>query len=581
MKGIGGYIWQMKEGEKPEVREEGNATKKCLYQKISYNNIFIEWNVTDKFEKDKCCKKTEKYVCVLDGVILNKNKLFSQYGCQEIFALIVTMYKKNGEQFFKEFRGMFSGFFHDREKDIILIFTNHSGEKTLFYSIDNKGTLFWGSKVQIVQRFLDQNSVTYNLDIAAAYSMLSYAYMYDSLTLIEQVKRLRAGEYIRVFSGNWEVKSYYKVKNEVVNRLSEEEAIEEIERLFSDAVSMQLKKNEEYGYFDYIPLSAGLDSRMTTYCAAKLKGKPSYNFTYSETGQLDFKIPMKIANELKNHWGFKNLDNGLALYDIEESARIADGLIYYVWPAQLRDIFKYLNLEKMGLIHTGVIGDVIIGTFFKGAGNEPYRIGDGAYSKRLTPKLKEIVKEADYPNYEIGMYYNRAFNGACLGYTLTFQEYTEAFSPFMDVEVMNFCLSLPLEYRKHHRIYYKWVGKYYPEVLKYEHNGIKIPTYRYPDIVIKGKRINLERIPSLIKTMVKEKTALRSGMNPFEYWYRNNLELKNILDDYLSENIERLDGYGELKSDTEFLYKQGNTLEKLQAISLVAAVKMLFDKNSR
>lgn len=556
----------------------GDRTDGGFYKKVEYNNICIEWNVINKFYKDKCCEQVGEFVCVLDGVILNLQNLLCKYHCYKISDLMIIMYKANGEAFFNEFRGVFSGFFHDVAEDIVLIFTNHSGEKTIFYSIDNRGNVFWGSKVQLIKELFDQNAISYNLDIAAAYSLLTYAYMYDSLTLIEQVKRLHPGEYIRISPEKIDIKRYYHVDNAVTCKMSEKEIIEQIDKLFTNAVTMQLEKNKEYGYYDYVPLSAGLDSRMTTYCASRIKGEPLHNFTYSETEQLDYKISMQIARELRNHWGFKNLDNGLALYEIDASAKIGDGLIYYAWSSQLYDIFNYINVSKVGLIHTGVIGDVVIGTFNKTDKVQQYRIGDGAYSKKLIPKLENLINEKEYLNYETGMYYNRAFNGACLGYALPFGIVTEACSPFMDVDFMSFCLSIPLDYRLNHKIYYKWVGTYYPEAIKYPHNGVKIPLYIFPDISIRGKNVNLERVPSLISRKIQSKINPRNGMNPFDYWYHHNNKLKNIMDNYFVSNSTYLKDYPELKQDADMLYQTGTTIEKIQVISLIASVNMFFGK---
>ena len=249
--------------------------------------------------------------------------------------------------------------------------------------------------------------------------------------------------------------------------------MQNIEEKFRNAVKMQLDKNKEYGYENYAPLSAGLDSRMTNYMIKKIINTPIYNITYSQTDQLDEKIPKQISAELNNHWIFKNLDNGLALYNIDESIKFTDGIIYYAWPSQLYDYMKFMNTDKMGIVHTGVIGDVIIATFNRDLRNRKYEIGDGAYSKRLIKNLKELMHEKEYDNYEIGMMHNRALNGAVLGYSMTFQYYTEAMSPFMNIEFMEYCQSLPLKYRISHNIYYKWVKKYHKEAGKYAHNRNK------------------------------------------------------------------------------------------------------------
>ena len=301
------------------------------------------------------------------------------------------------------------------------------------------------------------------------------------------------------------------------------------------------------------------------------------NITYSQTGQLDEITPAKIAEELKNHWIFKNLNNGLALYFIDESLKFSDGIIYYVWPSQLYDFMKIINTDNLGIVHTGVIGDAVLGTFFKGE-KYIYNVGDGAYSKKLISKLIKILDVKNYDNYEIGMFYNRAFNGAVLGYSMVFQNYTEAISPFMNTEFMNYCLSLPLKYRKRHDIYYKWVNKYHPNASKYSHNGVRIPKKSKFEIKIKGNKYSISSILSISGNKLRNRFNRRNNdMNPIQQWYDNNEELRNKMDMYFKDNIYLMSKYQDIKLDMEELYNLGTATEKTQVITILSFMKKYFE----
>lgn len=541
-------------------------------QNIVRNAGILAFSGSSKFNKDELFCEIDNYIIIINGVILNALDLKKKYKCNSMQKLIVTLYNSFGDTFFNNFRGNFSGYFEDKKFNKILIFTNHSGDETVFYLEKSKKIIF-SSIVSNIIDYLKYENEKIEIDLAGAYSMLTYAYMYDDITLIKGIKRLLPGNYIKIVNNNFDIKEYYQFNNTPNNKISENEAIDEIDRLFTEAVQLQLKKNEEYGLLNIAPLSAGLDSRMTNYVLRKLYKGPIYNITYSETGQLDFSIPSEISRELQNHWIFKNLDNGLALYDIDTAAKLSDTLIYYGWTSQLNDFIKCVDKTKMGIIHTGVIGDVIIGTFFRDVnGNKKYSIGDGAYSKRLLNKLGKYIKEKDYPNYEIGMLYNRALNGATLGYSKVFQQCAEAMSPFMNVEFLNYCMQLPLEFRLNHNIYYKWVKKYYPEATKYSHNGLKITTSKYA-LNLRGKSIKIDTIPSRIKNICKNKLNKIYGMNPLDYWYDSNSNLKEYMDDYLDKTIYVIKNNQELKNDVLDLYNVGSVIEKTQALSLVAIIK--------
>ena len=547
-----------------------------IYKKINSGEWFLELSSIKKFENDKTLYEDESYIILLDGVILNLRSLKQEYNKDRLEDLLILMYNKLGNNFFNSFRGNFCGFFRDKKSDKTLIFTNHTGDKTIFYSYNNNELIF-SSEIKYIIDLMKKNNISYNVDERGIYCILTYAYMYDDLTTIKEIKRLLPGNYLKIENGKLEKLTYYKISNEIIEtRESEDEVIEKIEEKFKKAVKLQVEKNNEYGYDNYAPLSAGLDSRMTNYMIKKFTNKPVYNITYSQTKQLDEKIPAQISAELKNHWIFKNLDNGLALYYIDESINFTDGIIYYLWPAQLYDYMKELNTENMGIIHTGVIGDVVLGTFFKNYQKKDYEIGDGAYSKKLINKLKSKINIKEYDNYEIGMFYNRAFNGAVLGYSMVFQYYTEAMSPFMNVDFIDYCLSLPIEYRMSHNIYYKWVRKYHPEAGKYSHNGKKIPKSNAIKISFKGKKYPLRSLPSMIKNKINARFRKNCNMNPVQYWYESNNDLKDKLDEYYRSNIHLMNEFKELQADMTNLYNFGTAIEKVQVISVLMFMKKYF-----
>lgn len=545
-----------------------------IQKKIKYNNWHFELVSDKKFENDKIIFEDEKYIGLLDGVMLNLKCLLDKYKAENLQTLIKKMYITNGEKFFSEFRGNFSGCFYDKNKDMTLIFTNHFGDKTIFYN-QLKNKVIFSTKIDDIVKFMQKQEIKYTLSKAGIYCLLTYGYMYNDITPFNEIKRLLPGSYLKIKGTNCEIKKYYNFINNVYITETEDEIIDNIEKKFQYSVQLQLEKNKEYDYKDLAPLSAGLDSRMTNYVIKKIHKEPILNITYSETMEEDFKVPMKISNELKNHWLFKNLNNGLALYSIDDMIKYTDGIIYYMWPSQLNDFTKLIEKDNLGIIHTGVIGDVVIGTFFKDLNKKQYELGDGAFSKKLLSKLRQYVDIVNYSNYEEGMMYNRACNGAILGYSMTFQEFTEAMSPFMNVDFFDYCMSIPIKYRFNHNIYYKWVNKYHPEAAKYSHNGVDICAKRLFKILYKGRIYSIRSIFDLLKNKCKAKYKKNYGMNPVDYWYNNNFELKTILDDYYSTNINLVKDF-EIKNDMMNLYKVGNTIEKIQVISVLMIIKKYF-----
>ncbi|MBT8507867.1 hypothetical protein AZH53_05500 [Methanomicrobiaceae archaeon CYW5] len=548
---------------------------------IDSNKLYIERRTIDKFLQDKCLFENEDYIVVIEGVIINLHDLKELYKVKCVEELIGMMYASEGEAFIQHLRGSFSGAFYDKKNDLLLIFTNQVGDKFVFYTQLNNRVIF-GSEIDFILDYFYRNNINFNLDMGGAYSLLTYGYMLKDWTLIESIRRLQPGHYLKIQGNSTEIIQYHHFCNKECNELSEEEMIENINNLFLKAVNKQIKKNNEYGYKNFAFLSAGLDSRMTNYAMRKLTNSDIFNITFSETDYFDEIIPKKIARELKNHWIFASLDNGLCTFYMERVVPLINGMSAFGGSVVAFDILSNLNWNEIGLIHSGQLGDVVVGTFFKENDRSlPFTISpnSGEHSSKLFEKLKSyiFVDEDDYDNKEIGMLYNRGFNGA-LSSHMALQNFTETFSPFYDLDFIEYCLSLPSSKRWAHGIYYKWVVERYPEAAKYEHNGLKITALNYPAFVYRGEKIKLNYAIFRGLELVKKKTGLFDSsrtysMNPSEYWYDHNLGLREYMDSYFKANLPLLKNYPHLYEDAQKLYLDGNCAEKKQVLTLLVYLK--------
>ena len=69
-------------------------------------------------------------------------------------------------------------------------------------------------------------------------------------------------------------------------------------------------------------------------------------------------------------------------------------------------------------------------------------------------------------------------------------------------------------------------------------------------------------------------------MNPLDYWYNTNADLKEFINNYYSSNIDRLNFDYDLKKDCMFLFSEGSNLEKNQVLTLLAVLKIYFNKEN-
>ena len=85
-----------------------------------------------------------------------------------------------------------------------------------------------------------------------------------------------------------------------------------------------------------------------------------------------------------------------------------------------------------------------------------------------------------------------------------------------------------------------------------------------------------ETIPKKITQRVGCKKNYKN-MNPLELYLQTNNDLRKFYNHYFDEYID-LVGERELRNDLLEIKESGNAIEKVQAISLLSALKLFFDK---
>lgn len=574
-----------------EINEIKFRIDDLIVEKKVYNNLQILRKTNNKFLNDKIFIEDDNYIILTEGVILNSLELMNNYEETSLKKTITKMYEKNGEQFFSELEGSFSGVLIDKNNLKTLVYTNQIGDKQIFYWKSNNKYII-ASDIADILIILKEQGINYSLDELGSYCLLTHGFMLDDITLISEVRKITAGKYLKIIEDDFKIIQYHEFINTPNYNQTEEEIINKIDELFLKAVLKQVHKNKEYNYKNVAPLSAGLDARMVNYALDKLRIKNVLNFSYSESGFFDQTIPTKITEELKRQWLFKSLDNGLSLFYLDEVVKLNNGSVLYYGPAQVWDILNLLETKEIGLIHTGMLGDVILGTFFKKKNQQKQaNLLDGSYSSKLSKELIECIEKFKYnidlkSNQEMYLLYNRGFNGANLGSPLTFQFNCESFSPFYDLDFLEYCLTIPVELRWDHYIYDKWVLTKYPNASKYLHNGYRKIGERN-NIKLLGRETNLKRLPKQIIGKLLVKLSLKTSgsnsknnMNPLDYWYNNNNELKQYMDGYFYNHIDSNELYSQLKLSCKHLYENGNTCEKTQVLTLLAAINLLFSETN-
>lgn len=571
----GGY------SERFKVHEIADNKLVCRY--LTKNKLSINQHTTKKFSHDKVFLEIGDFFYLFDGVLLNSKELLNEYECRTIEELLPAIHEKLGDTFFSVFRGSFSGVVFNSCDSKLIVFTDHIGSKQVFYNLCENELVFSSSINELLAVLKEQNR-EYSFSEQSAYSLLSFGFLIEDNTMFKEIKKLLPGHYLIFENGDLAVKQFFLLDNTANREITEDDAIDKLDELFRQAVKRGFDKDLEYGYKHLVALSGGLDSRMTTWVAHDMGySKQIVNFTFSQSNYLDETIPKQIAADLQHEWIFKALDNGLFLKNVEDVVRLSFGGVLYYGLAHGKSMLDLLNLEDFGIVHSGQLGDVVVGTFYSSLDeNRTYRNTDGAYSTVLSNKLNDSYFKYSYSNEEIFKFYSRGFTGANQG-LLPIQERTETYSPFYDVDFMAYCLSLPVEMRFGHRLYFKWLLKKYPEADKYiwekTRTRVSAKTFTYNGTLVPYTKIFSLVVGKLIRKFgfkANKGMGSENHMNPLELWYNENQSLQSFMDHYYNDNIHLLDGYPELQKDCKYLWDNFSAVEKNQVITVLAIMRLYF-----
>lgn len=548
------------------------------YTNEENNSFIVEYSTSEKFHNDKINFENNEYHLVLDGVVLNKKSLLEKYNEENWTKLVIRLLNEIGDDFFKLLKGSYYGFIFIKKLNKWSVFSDHIGSKPIYYFENSEQFCFSNDYLELIN-YLKKQKIDISLNENAAYLMISYGFVFEDITISNEVKRLLVGHSIKIIESKLSLSKFFTLDNKE-KEYTEDQAIEALDVSFRESVKLAFEKDKEYGYEHVACLSGGLDSRMTVWVAHELGYKDQYNITFSQSDYLDETVAKEIARDLKHEWIFKYLDNGTFLKNIEDITRTTGGNVLYYGLSHAESLYSKLNFQKLGLLHSGQLGDVVISTYNSTLNpNQPFKFGDGAFSKKFIHRIPNFKLKETYKNEEMFKMYIRGFYGVNQG-LLASMNYTETSSPFYDIDFLQLALSIPLKLRYNHDLYIKWINKKYPEAAKYIWEREKVPV-NYPYWVkIKGKKVPLKQIISRVKNKIglnKFGSNTKHHMNPLQYWYNTNPELRNWIDNYINDHLPLLDSFPELKKDCLELYNSKEWTGKIQVMSLLSAVKLIKD----
>jgi len=546
------------------------------FETLECDGWLLARSTDGRFADDRCLEETASGAVLMEGVILNRSQLLNTTAARSTAHLLERLRDQSGTgSALRSLRGVFSGCFIDRKKHVIDLFVNPTGD-TAVYLYTQADTLVASNSFEVLSRVIRENKLQLTFNERAARMMLSYGYMVDDSSFANEVHRLLPGCYAKATSsGSLKLSTvqYWGLSNEPTTK-SLDLHVREFGAIFREAVRLGFDKDIEYGYGKHLAdMSGGLDARTVNFVASDLGYRPITNITYGQFHSDDVQYARKTSDYLGNVSMVMPLDSGNCLLEPQEILRLNSGSAYYGGITGGKHFLESLNFAEFGLEHVGQLGDVVLGTFSQDQ-NAPPDPDAGKYSN--LHNIEGLVDVSMFASQEMYMMQTRGFLGAVSTH-LTRNHFTYAYSPFLDVDVLDYAMSIPVAVRRNHRFYHAWLEKDYP-------NSLTIPTTRRlhsPTAFIRRAPRNLRRAFELISSQMHDRFGLRllepsSSMNPFEYWLQHNLALQELLDRQL-ERAEQIDVSENLRQELRCsLARNSSVIDRLLGTTVVSMFDLHF-----
>ena len=175
--------------------------------------------------------------------------------------ILLHLYDRDGIDLLSCLDGMFAFALWDASSEQLLLARDQLGQKPLFYC--NRGsTLAFASEIRAL---LAPGLVEPRTDLEALYHYLSLRYIPDDRTLLQDVRKLEAGQFLILNGGGFHTKRYWSLRWQPALEGSESDVIDAIDHKLAEVVSSHLQSDVRVGSF----LSGGIDSSLITALACK------------------------------------------------------------------------------------------------------------------------------------------------------------------------------------------------------------------------------------------------------------------------------------------------------------------------
>jgi asparagine synthase (glutamine-hydrolysing) len=246
--------------------------------------------------------ETGRYHIVFNGEIYNfrelrkdiesRHKFFSRSDTEVVLRLFI----EEREKCWKILNGMFAAAIYDSESRELFLARDHAGIKPLYYWANDRCLVFASE----LKALFATQVVPREINVQAIAEYLRLGYFPGEWTPYQNIRKLKPGEYCKATADGIKIHDYWSAREILREKKSNAPAsqIEDaLDCLLQSAVEAQMVSDVPVGAF----LSGGIDSSLIVALMSHLSKKPVETFTvgFSRMGYYDER---EYARQIANHF---------------------------------------------------------------------------------------------------------------------------------------------------------------------------------------------------------------------------------------------------------------------------------------